>query len=142
MATTASELDKARGRIGALEALCAEMYQIAGTVGAPVAILDALWAASDGRPIPADLPIVLDTDCTAVREREDLIAQMRQLLGVSAAAELGRKGGAQTSKAKKRAARANGKKGGRPRKVLNVPFRLGAVPATAGASKKSMKIEY
>ena len=115
--TTVSELDKARERIAALEALCAEMYQIAGTVGAPVAILDALWAAADGRPIPADLPIVLETDCSAVQEREAVIAAARRILGVSAAAELGRVGGSKTSKAKQRAARANGKKGGRPRKA-------------------------
>jgi hypothetical protein len=118
MATTAtSELDKARERIAALEALCAEMYQLAGTVGAPVAILEALWAAAAGKPIPADLPVVLDTDCIAVRERETLIVQMRQLLGMSAAKEFARAGGSKTSKAKQLAARANGKKGGRPRKV-------------------------
>ena len=118
MATATSELDKARERIAALEALCAEMYQIAGTLGAPVAILDALWSASDGRPIPTDLPVVLDTDCAAVREREDLIAQMRGVLGISAAKEFARVGGSSTSPAKREAARTNGLKGGRPRKTF------------------------
>jgi hypothetical protein len=85
---------------------------------------------------------VTELDFEAVRTREFLLAQTRQLLGVSAAAELGRKGGAKTSRAKKRAARENGRKGGRPRKVLNAPFRLGAVPAGPGEDPKSMKIEY
>ena len=114
----ATEIDQLRGRVEALEDLCGYMYQFAGEVGAPVAILDALWAAADRkRPIPADLPHVLDTDCSAVREREDLLAHMRKLLGMSAAKEFARAGGSKTSKAKQLAARANGKKGGRPRKV-------------------------
>jgi hypothetical protein len=39
-------------RVKRLEYLCAEMYQVAGEVGAPVRVLDALSAAADGRPIP------------------------------------------------------------------------------------------
>ena len=139
----ASELDILRARVASLEGLCAEVYQLAGTVGAPVRFLDALAAAAAGKRLPkAELLPVLETECDAVREREDRLAQARNVLGVSAAAELGRKGGAKTSRAKKTAARANGQKGGRPRKVLNVPFRLGAVPSGPGEDPKSMKIQY
>jgi hypothetical protein len=114
----ASELDAARARIAALEALCADTYQLAGTVGAPMRFLDALAAAAAGKPLPKrDLLPVLEEECDAISEREAILAQARSVLGVSAAAELGRVGGAKTSRAKQRAARANGRKGGRPRKV-------------------------
>ena len=136
-----SELETARARIAVLEALCADAYQLAGTVGAPVRFLDALAAAADGKPIPkGDLLPVLEDECEAVGQREALLAKARSVLGVSAAAELGRVGGAKTSSAKRRAARANGKKGGRPKRALNVPFHLGGVPNPG--KKKSMKIEY
>ena len=139
----ASEIDTLRARVGALEGLCADAYQLAGTVGAPVRFLNALAAAAAGKRLPKiELLPVLETECDAVRQREDRLAQARSVLGVSAAAELGRKGGSKRSRAKTAASRANGRKGGRPRKVLNVPFRLGAVPPGAGASSKSMKIEY
>jgi hypothetical protein len=139
----ASELDTLRARVEALEGLCADVYQLAGTVGAPVRFLDALAAAAAGKRLPkAELLPVLETECEAVNQREDLLAQARSVLGVSAAAELGRKGGAKKSRAKAAAARANGSKGGRPRNTLNVPFRLGAVPAGPGDDPKSMKIEY
>jgi predicted RNA binding protein YcfA (HicA-like mRNA interferase family) len=141
--TMASKIDTLRARVEALEGLCAEVYQLAGTVGAPARFLDALAAAAAGKRLPkATLLPVLETECEAIREREDLLAQARQLFGVSAAAELGRKGGSKTSRAKKRAAKENGRKGGRPRRVLSIPFRLGAVPAGPGEDPKSMKIEY
>jgi len=116
----ATELDTLRARLDALEDLCGYLYQFAGEVGAPVPILAALWAATDRKkPIrpSEDLPRVLATDCTEVADRDRLLTEVRALLGVSAAAELGRVGGSKTSKAKQLAARANGKKGGRPRKV-------------------------
>jgi len=114
----ASELAVLRARVAALEDVCGAAYQLAGTVGAPPRFLDALAAASGGRPIPdIDLLPVSELDCHEVRRREDVIVQARQLLGVSAAAELGRAGGSKSSHAKRRAARLNGRKGGRPRKV-------------------------
>lgn len=47
-----TELRKLRARVRALESLCAEMYQVAGTANAPVRVLDKLWAAAEGKPIP------------------------------------------------------------------------------------------
>jgi len=48
--------------VGALEAavqdlarlrqLCAEVYQVAGELGADAPVLDNLWAAADGKPLP------------------------------------------------------------------------------------------
>jgi hypothetical protein len=63
-------LDALRRRIEDLERVCAEAYQLAGVVGAPVCVLDNLAAAADGLPIPhaSFLPITAD-DCEAVRER-------------------------------------------------------------------------
>ena len=139
----ASEIDTLRARVAALEGLCADVYQLAGTVGAPVRFLNALAAAAAGKRLPkVELLPVLETECDAVLEREDRLAQARSVLGVSAAAELGRKGGSKRSRAKTAASRANGRKGGRPRTVLNLPFRLGAVPPRAGEDPKSMKIDY
>jgi hypothetical protein len=104
--TMASELDLARARIGALESLCADMYQLAGVIGAPVRFLDALWAAAQGERLPRRelLPVTL-LDCDEIRSREVQLAEVRKVLGVSAAAELGRVGGSKTSRAKQRAAR-------------------------------------
>ncbi len=39
-------------RISVLEQVCAEAYQLAGTVGAPERALDNLAAAAEGKPIP------------------------------------------------------------------------------------------
>jgi len=114
----ASELAALRARVAALEAVCGAAYQLAGTIGAPLRFLDALAAASGSRPIPdVDLLPVSELDCHEVRRREDVIVRARKLLGASAAAELGRAGGSKSSQAKRRAARLNGRKGGRPRKV-------------------------
>src|SRR3954469_22225691 len=139
----ASEIHALRARVAALEGLCSDVYQLAGTVGAPVRFLNALAAAAAGKRLPRiELLPVLETECDAVRKREDRLVQARSVLGVSTAAELGRKGGSKRSRAKTAASRANGRKGGRPRKVLNVPFRLGAVPAAPGEDPNSMKIKY
>ena len=60
--TLTAENRKLKRRISALQYLCAEMYQVAGTAGAPVRVLDKLWAASGGKPIPRVhlLPIAED----------------------------------------------------------------------------------
>jgi len=70
MATEPETLDTLRRRVEALERVCAEAYQLAGVIGAPVRVLDNLAAAADGLPLPHDsfLPIALE-DCDAVRER-------------------------------------------------------------------------
>lgn len=139
----ASELDALRARVQALENLCGTLYQFAGTVGAPVRFLDALAAGGGGKRIPKrDLLPVDELECEAVRSREDQLARIREILGVSAAAELGRRGGARTSRAKQRAAQENGRKGGRPRKTLTANFRLGGLPPTAAGEDPKMKIEY
>lgn len=39
-------------RIDQLEQFAAEMYQVAGAVGAPLRILDQLAAAASGKPLP------------------------------------------------------------------------------------------
>lgn len=39
-------------RISILEQVCAEAYQLAGTVGAPEKVLDNLAAAAQGTPVP------------------------------------------------------------------------------------------
>lgn len=128
----ASELDVARARIAALEALCADAYQLAGTVGAPVRFLDALSAAAAGKPLPqVSLLPVYDTECSAVVQRESVLESARQLFSVGAAAVLGRKGGTVTSQAKVSAARANGKKGGRPK----LRFQVVVAPPAKGFSR-------
>ena len=50
-------------RIAVLQRVCAEAYQLAGAVGAPVAALDNLSAAASGRPIPHGtfLPVSVGT---------------------------------------------------------------------------------
>jgi hypothetical protein len=48
----ATELEAARAEIDRLRQLCAEVYQVAGALGAAVPVLDALWAAAQGRPVP------------------------------------------------------------------------------------------
>ena len=99
-------LNRFQARVDALEELCAEVYQFAGTVGAPVRVLDALNAAAEGRELPAGslLPISLN-ECADVRPQ-------------LAAAVLGRRGGRVTSVAKRRASKRNAKAGGRPPKFV------------------------
>ena len=86
-------------RLDQLEDVCAELYQVLGTLGAPARVLDQTLAASEGRPLPYETLLPFS-------EKEG-----RTL----AAAALGAKGGLVVSKAKGRAARQNGRRGGRPR---------------------------
>jgi hypothetical protein len=113
-----SELEVLRRRVEQLEGLCAEAYQLAGEVGAPVAVLDRLWAGAQGEPIPGrSFAGMRASECETIAELQAQLEQVRTIVSVRpAAAELGRLGGARTSAAKRRAARANGRKGGRPRK--------------------------
>ena len=82
-----------------LETLCAELYQVLGTLGAPSRVLDQVLAAAEGRPLPHRTLLPF----TAREGRS------------GAAAALGAKGGSAVSRAKARAARTNGRRGGRPR---------------------------
>jgi hypothetical protein len=53
-----------------LERLCADIYQVCGQAGAPTRVLDALFAAAEGHPIPRApiLPISIDEfDCDSAR---------------------------------------------------------------------------
>ena len=54
-----ARINELERRISTLEAVCAEAYQLAGAVGAPVKALDNLAAAAEGRPIPHEtfLPV-------------------------------------------------------------------------------------
>ena len=107
--------DAKQRRIEELESVVAQAYQLAGAIGAPVRVLDVLSAAVKGRPLPSEtfLPIAAE-ECDEVARRQRVIDQVREVLGTSAAQDLGRLGGRQRSAAKARAARANGRKGGRP----------------------------
>jgi hypothetical protein len=49
---TPTELEAARAEIDRLRRLCAEVYQVAGALGADALVLDALWAAAQGQPVP------------------------------------------------------------------------------------------
>jgi hypothetical protein len=114
----AQDVVRLRARVEQLEDLCGAMYQFAGEVGAPLRFLDALWAAAQGKPVDtgALLPVYAN-ECEEVLTLQRQLEGVRQIVAVGpAAAELGRAGGSRTSAAKRRAARANGRKGGRPRK--------------------------
>lgn len=93
-----------RDRLDQLEDVCAELYQVLGTLGAPARVLDQALAASEGRPLPYDTLLPFS-------ERESR---------TSVATALGTKGGLIVSKAKARAARQNGLRGGRPRLAKRV----------------------
>jgi hypothetical protein len=106
-------------RVGELQALCAELYQVLGTVGAPVRVLDKVAAAAAGKPIPdVDLLPIAETEFDEVRERQAAMDDIAKLLAPRYASLIGRVGGKSTSEAKRAAVRENGKKGGRPRKTV------------------------
>lgn len=113
----ASEVEQLRARVQALEEVCGEMYQVAGAAGAPERVLDKLWAAAQGDAIStASVLPVLETEFEEVAERDAVIQRIVDAIGPAFAAQRGRKGGSVSSAAKRRAARLNGRKGGRPRK--------------------------
>ena len=58
-------------RVSILEQVCAEAYQLAGTVGAPENVLDNLAAAAEGMPIPhATFLPVSAADCDEIAEAD------------------------------------------------------------------------
>jgi hypothetical protein len=64
---TTTDLERALvAEVEGLQRVCAEAYQFAGAVGAPVRVLDQLWAAAEGRPLPHEsiLPVSA-ADCSA-----------------------------------------------------------------------------
>lgn len=106
-------------RVDELQALCAELYQVLGTAGAPTHVLDKVWAAANGDPIPkGDLLPIDEQAFSEVRELQDTIDAITRLLAPRRAAIIGAAGGQRTSQAKAAAARANGRKGGRPKKAV------------------------
>jgi hypothetical protein len=116
----ASELDTLRARIAALEELCGNVYQALGALGAPVEVLDTVFAAAQGEDIPDPQPLfsTIPTDYDEVQKRQAIINSILTAIGPTVSAERGRAGGSVSSTAKRRAARANGQKGGRPRKSV------------------------
>jgi hypothetical protein len=86
-------------RLNQIEGVFGELYQVLGTLGAPARVLDQVLAAVEGRPLPYDTLLPF-----SAREGR-----------ASAAAALGARGGSAVSTAKARAARMNGRHGGRPR---------------------------
>ena len=119
-----------RARVALLEAVAAEAYQLAGAVGAPARVLDDLDAAVEGRPLPFHtfLPIQAE-ECAEVADLLRLLkkgetvprskgrAKRKVARRNTLAAVLGRSGGQARTEVKAEAARANGAKGGRPRKT-------------------------
>jgi hypothetical protein len=51
-----------RREVDQLRRVCEEAYQLAAIVGAPARVLDNLWAAAEGKPLPREsfLPFSLD----------------------------------------------------------------------------------
>jgi hypothetical protein len=87
-------------RVDELETVCAELYQVLGTLGAPARVLDQALAAAEGRelPFPTLLPF-------SVKEAKPEPAAML----------LGARGGSARTTSKRRASARNGRLGGRPR---------------------------
>ena len=66
-------------RVVELEALCGEIYQVAGALGAPAVVLDALHAAASGDPLPGVSLIGLDIANEierAEREKQEPVAYL------------------------------------------------------------------
>lgn len=102
--TMAIDKRDARHRVEELQDICAELHQVLGVLGAPARVLDQTLAAAEGRPVPYATLLPFS-------EREGR---------TSVATALGSKGGSAVSKAKARAARQNGRRGGRPRLTKRV----------------------
>ena len=68
--------------IDRLRHVCAEAYQLAGAVGAPVRVLDTLAAAAAGRPLPCSsfLPVAAE-ECDEVAELQRRLDQVRLAVG-------------------------------------------------------------
>jgi hypothetical protein len=115
-----NEIARLLARVELLEEVVGAMYQFAGEVGAPVRMLDALWAVAQGNAVDLEnLTGVYANDCKEVQTPRQQLDEVRRIVAVGpAAAELGRVGGSRTTAAKRRAARANGRKGGRPRRAV------------------------
>src|SRR6266566_9946088 len=75
----ASDCDTLRRRIEVLEHVCAEAYQFAGEVGAPVRVLDNLAAAAHGESLPhaSILPITAD-ECDEIGGLRAKLARVRE----------------------------------------------------------------
>ena len=73
---THREAERLRARVAALESLCAELYQVAGALDAPVVVLDALHAAAGGDPLPDVSLIGLDIANDIERDRAALRARV------------------------------------------------------------------
>jgi hypothetical protein len=117
MGSEAQPSSDAVARIEALEALCGELYQVLGNAGASEQVLDKVWAAANGDPIP-DVKLLPSKpmDFGEVRKRQETIDQIVTYLAPSLGTRLGKIGGSRSTEAKRQAARLNGRKGGRPRK--------------------------
>lgn len=105
-----------QARIAELEDVVGQAYQLAGEVGAPVRVLDLLSAAVAGRPLPADtfLPIAAD-ECAEVQQAWQTLAAVGDIVEPYLRTRIASRAGATRSDRKAAAARANGRKGGRPR---------------------------
>lgn len=105
-------------RIELLEDVVGQCYQLAGEVGAPPRVLDLLSAAVAGRPLPAEtfLPVVAD-ECSEVAEARHALARVMDAVEPYLRSRLAARAGSAASERKAASARANGRKGGRPRKA-------------------------
>lgn len=70
-----ADLEKQRDQ---LRAVCAEAYQLAGALGAPVEALDNLSAAANGDPLPhaTFLPVAVPD---VVAQRDQLLAALEKI---------------------------------------------------------------
>ncbi len=70
-------LDAMRREVDRLRRVCVEAYHLAAVVGAPTRVLDNLWAAAEGKPIPHEtfLPIALAESAPAEEEEERASAE-------------------------------------------------------------------
>ena len=82
MAERDREIVALRTRVELLERVCAEAYQFAGAVGAPVRVLDNLAAAVEDRPLPHEsmLPVTAE-ECDEVSERQQALERVREAVG-------------------------------------------------------------
>jgi hypothetical protein len=119
MNTDPKAMARLKARIENLEEVCAEAHQFAGAMGAPERLLDLFHHATQGKTVSLDgFKPVTANECDEIIRLQAQLAAVRQAAGVGpAASEFGRLGGSVRSRAKTQAARANGRKGGRPRKT-------------------------